>query len=216
MPVLILPTDDPYTQSSLHFFKTVSVQCVKNIILLSSQKMCSQDPLPTSLFVECLEQLLPAVTAVINQSLQIGVFLSVFKEVIVKPFLKKPSLDPNSLKNYRPISNVSFLSKVIEKNRPLTTLSIPQRPQPLSYFPVSLQARAQCWNCPAQYDKWHAACFGQWWCNCHNSSWSVSCVRHHRSQHSLSKTWAPLWNFWYSSQLVQILPFQQNSYCYHQ
>ena len=27
----------------------------------------------------------------------------------------KPSLDPNSLKNYRPISNLSFLSKVTEK-----------------------------------------------------------------------------------------------------
>ena len=107
------------------FFEPVSMQCVKNTILQSSQKTCSLDPLPTSLFVECLEQLLPA--AVINQSLQTGVFPSVFKEAIVKPLLKKPSLDPNSLKNYRPISNLSFLSKVTETNRPLTTLSIPQR-----------------------------------------------------------------------------------------
>ena len=104
MPVPILPTDGPYTQSSLHFFEPLSLQCVKNTILQSSQKTCSLDPLPTSLFVECLEQLLPAVTAVINQSLKTGVFLSVFKEAIVKPFLKRPSLDPNSLKNYRPTS----------------------------------------------------------------------------------------------------------------
>ena len=116
MPVPIsLPTDGPYTQSSLHLFEPVSLQCVKNTILQSSQKTCSLDPLPTSLFVECLEQLLPAVTAVINQSLQTGVFPSVFKETVVKPLLKKPSLDPNSLKNYRPISNLSFLSKVTEK-----------------------------------------------------------------------------------------------------
>ena len=54
-------------------------------------------------------------TAVINQSLQTGVFPSVFKEAIVKPLLKKPSIDPNSLKNYRHISNLSFLSKVTEK-----------------------------------------------------------------------------------------------------
>ena len=74
MPVPILPTDGPYTQSSLHFFEPVSMQCVKNTILQSSQKTCSLDPLPTSLFVECLEQLLPAVTAVINQSLHTGVF----------------------------------------------------------------------------------------------------------------------------------------------
>jgi len=69
------------------------------------------------LFVECLEQLLPAVTAVINQSLHTGVYPSVFKEAIIKPLLKKPSLDPNSLKNYRPISSLYFLllSKVTEK-----------------------------------------------------------------------------------------------------
>jgi hypothetical protein len=33
----------------------------------------------------------------------------------VKPLLKKPSLDPNHLKNYRPVSNLSFMSKVLEK-----------------------------------------------------------------------------------------------------
>ena len=115
MPVPILPTDGPYTQSSLHFFEPVSMQCVKNTILQSSQKTCSLDPLPTSLFVECLEQLLPAVTAVINQSLHTGVFPSVFKEAIIKPLLKKPSLDLNSLKSYRPISNLFFFSKVTEK-----------------------------------------------------------------------------------------------------
>ena len=54
-------------------------------------------------------------TAIINQSLHTGVFPSVFKEAIIKPLLKKPSLDPNSLKNYRPISNLSFLSKATEK-----------------------------------------------------------------------------------------------------
>ena len=40
---------------------------------------------------------------------------SVFKEAIVIPLPKKTSLDPNNLKNYRPVSNLSFLSKVTEK-----------------------------------------------------------------------------------------------------
>ena len=69
------------------------------------------------LSVECLEQLLPAVTAVINQSLQTGVFPSVFKEAIVKPLPKKPSLDPNSLKNYRPVSNLFWgVQKSLKKS----------------------------------------------------------------------------------------------------
>ena len=91
------------------------MQCVKNTILQSSQKICSLEPLPTSLFVECLEQLLPAVTAVIISLCRLVSFPLFLKEAIVKPLLKKPSLDPNSLKNYRPISNLSFLSKATER-----------------------------------------------------------------------------------------------------
>jgi len=33
----------------------------------------------------------------------------------VTPLLKKPSLDPDVYKNYRPVSNLNFLSKVLEK-----------------------------------------------------------------------------------------------------
>ena len=33
----------------------------------------------------------------------------------VKPLLKKPSLDKELLKNYRPVSNLPYISKVIEK-----------------------------------------------------------------------------------------------------
>ena len=44
-----------------------------------------------------------------------GTFPSIFKTALVKPLLKKPSLDHNDLKNYRPVSNLPFLSKVIER-----------------------------------------------------------------------------------------------------
>ena len=33
----------------------------------------------------------------------------------MRPLLKKPGLDPENLKNYRPVSNLPFLSKVLEK-----------------------------------------------------------------------------------------------------
>jgi hypothetical protein len=42
-------------------------------------------------------------------------FPSAFKHALVKPLLKKSSLDPNVQKNYRPISNLAFVSKIIEK-----------------------------------------------------------------------------------------------------
>ena len=37
------------------------------------------------------------------------------KTAIITPLLKKPSLDANELENYRPVSNLSFLSKIIER-----------------------------------------------------------------------------------------------------
>ena len=51
----------------------------------------------------------------VNHSLLTGEFPLIFKTVIVKPLLKKTSLDSEDLKNYRPISNLSFMSKVLEK-----------------------------------------------------------------------------------------------------
>ena len=44
-----------------------------------------------------------------------GNFLESFKNAIVKPHLKNEKLDTEELKHYRPVSNINFLSKVIEK-----------------------------------------------------------------------------------------------------
>ena len=38
-----------------------------------------------------------------------------FKEANVQPNLKKAGLDENVLKNFRPVSNLQFLSKILEK-----------------------------------------------------------------------------------------------------
>ena len=37
------------------------------------------------------------------------------KAALVKPLIKIHTMDPNTLNNYRPILNLTFLSKVIEK-----------------------------------------------------------------------------------------------------
>ena len=50
-----------------------------------------------------------------NDLLASGTFPSHFKDSLVIPLLKKPSLDSDNLKNYRPVSNFSFISKVLER-----------------------------------------------------------------------------------------------------
>ena len=57
---------------------------------------------------------LPKLTEVVNASLRSGVFPEILKDAVVTPLLKKPSLDKDVLKNYRPVSNIRYLCKVIE------------------------------------------------------------------------------------------------------
>ena len=52
--------------------------------------------------------------AIGSQSLQTSTFPSKWKNAIIRPLLKKKGLDLE-LCNYRPVSNLSFLSKVLEK-----------------------------------------------------------------------------------------------------
>jgi hypothetical protein len=105
----------PPPPSVFQSFQPVSEKDVKEVILKSKPTSCPLDPIPTSLLVESLDVLLPTITCLVNQSLTSGSFPDLFKSAVVKPLLKKPSLDVNSLKNYRPVSNLSFLSKIIEK-----------------------------------------------------------------------------------------------------
>ena len=50
-----------------------------------------------------------------QQSSVLRVLSIMLKSAIVKPLLKKSTLNPEIFKNYRPVSNLSYVSKVIEK-----------------------------------------------------------------------------------------------------
>ncbi|KAK3514819.1 hypothetical protein QTP70_032529 [Hemibagrus guttatus] len=59
--------------------------------------------------------LLPFITTVINGSLTSGHVPTAFKKARVIPILKKPALDPSDISNYRPVSLLSFLSKILKR-----------------------------------------------------------------------------------------------------
>jgi len=81
----------------------------------SASKSCRLDPIPTWLLKECLGTLLPVITRIVNLSLSSAEVSPNLKEAIVLPLIKKICLDPEILKNFRPVSNLSFLSKLIER-----------------------------------------------------------------------------------------------------
>ena len=98
---------------TLSAFKTLSVKNVKSLIQNSSLKSCPLDPMPSRLVSKC-DALIPVITTIINKSLEAGLFPEIWKEALVCPSLKKPGLDI-IFKNYRPVSNLAFLSKLTEK-----------------------------------------------------------------------------------------------------
>ena len=87
---------------------------VKKIILSMKTKSCELDALPMKLFKECLDDILPTITNLVNISLWDGVFASGWKTSVIRPLLKKPDLDL-ILSSYCPVSNLPFLHKLLEK-----------------------------------------------------------------------------------------------------
>ena len=88
---------------------------VRKIIMKSASKSCDLDPIPTNILKALLDILFKPITTIINLSLESGTFPLPFKEAHVTPLLKKSNLPVNNLNNYRLVSNLSFISKIIEK-----------------------------------------------------------------------------------------------------
>jgi len=62
---------------------------------------------------QVIDVIAPFVIELSNRSLSEGHFPAVFKEAFVTPVVKKPGLDAIDTSSYRPISNLSVLSKLL-------------------------------------------------------------------------------------------------------
>lgn len=97
-----------------HFTLTSELELAKILSKMSSST-CELDPIPSIILKNHLDILLPTLVNIVNKSLESGIFPSELKSALVRPLLKKPNLDTEEFKNYRPVSNLAFLGKVIEK-----------------------------------------------------------------------------------------------------
>ena len=95
-------------------FRPTNALEITEIVTKSSKATCILDPIPTSLLHDLLPVLVPVI-ADLEFFLSHGCLSSELKSAIIKPLLKKPGPDTDVLKNFRPVSNLSFISKVIEK-----------------------------------------------------------------------------------------------------
>jgi hypothetical protein len=100
---------------SLYSFKPTDVAEIMALLKNSPSKSCDLDPIPTWLLKRLSPHIAPVICHLCNIFMSTGVFPSQLKQALVLPLLKKPSLDPNATSSYRPISNLSFISKLIER-----------------------------------------------------------------------------------------------------
>ncbi len=98
-----------------HCFTTIGHDERNKLITASKPTTCLLDPVPTKLLKELLPVAEEPILNIINSSLSLGHAPKPFKLAVIKPLIKKPKLDPCELANYRPISNLPFMSKILEK-----------------------------------------------------------------------------------------------------
>ena len=77
-------------------------------------KTCGCDPVLLSVLKDLAPYIIKEIATIVSMSLMEGVFANKWKIAIIKPLLKKIGLDLIT-KNYRPVSNLSFMSKLVKR-----------------------------------------------------------------------------------------------------
>ena len=95
-------------------FKPLTEEQIYNLIHHMHYTTCAVDPCNTKFLMKFKDMLMGIITKMINVSQTTGQYLDEWKVAVVTPLIKGPNLDAEC-RNYCPISNLSFMSKLIEK-----------------------------------------------------------------------------------------------------
>ena len=111
--VVMAPMSDyvEFRGVAMDCFEPVTEADVEKLVSNAPSKSCELDPISTRLLKLCSCELFP----INHASLVTSVVPAVFKCAIVKPVLKNSTLDNDALHNYRHVSNLPFVSKLVER-----------------------------------------------------------------------------------------------------
>ena len=87
---------------------------IKEVIRTAPSKHCKLDPLPINIMKEHMDVLAYYTAKLVNISFDTGFFSDKLKEAILHPLIMNIKLEP-IFTNFRPVSNLSYLSKLIER-----------------------------------------------------------------------------------------------------
>ena len=128
----IIPDYEPPVRNvpKMENFEMLTVEHVIKIITKLGIKQCELDKFPTKLLVTHKESIALPVCELVNKSLESGLFPECWKEGMVKPQIKNVTKETTD-NNYRPVSNLKHLSKILEC---AARLQIVHHCQVTSYF----------------------------------------------------------------------------------
>ena len=111
-----LNTMQPFNGPVLDIFEPTTVDEIQAIVSTYGIKCSSEDPIPANLLKQCYKVFIPIWTDLVNLSLNEG-SMDCLKSGVLKPLIKEMGelIDTDILKNYRPVTNLQFLGKLIER-----------------------------------------------------------------------------------------------------
>ena len=118
-------------------------------LIKSSKSTSLNDPLPISILHQLARLIAPHLQSIIFRSLLTASFPDIMKNAIITPQIKNIKSDPNDLKNYRPISQLTIFSKIFERcisHQIVSYLTINNilHPHKSAYIPCKSNETALC------------------------------------------------------------------------
>ena len=107
--------DQPHCNELLSDFMPVTLAEVSKLLQSMSNKSSQLDYIPTSLLKSCADIFSILISHLTNLSFTQATFPLKFKLALISPLLKKPGLPKSELSNFRPISNLNTIGKILER-----------------------------------------------------------------------------------------------------
>ena len=91
-------------------FEPLDDNSILDLIKKSTIKSCSLDPLHATIKWKCFPILVFILKNIVNLSLMSGKMPKELKSAMIRPLLKKPNANTETFSNFRPVSNLQFVS----------------------------------------------------------------------------------------------------------
>jgi hypothetical protein len=96
-------------------FMELTTAAVVTAIHQLPDKSSAADPIPVSVLKQIAVHIASFLTKLFDRSLITGHFLDIYKSAFTNPLIKKAGMDVSDCRSYRPICNLSVVSKLLER-----------------------------------------------------------------------------------------------------